>query len=885
MPTRLVRCLFVAAFVIGAAWGSTSGGLTSPGSPSPSPGSPADDKKATFTAEQIAFYEKEVFPILKEHCLKCHGAEEKVKGGLTLTNRKAVLVGGDNGPAFDANDPAKSNLLLAIGYTDETMQMPPKGKLPDRQTAVLTKWVKDGLAFPADQLDGDMAKNPPKPKGGVVTEESKRYWAYQPVRRPKVPEITNRKSQITNPIDNFILAKLEAKGIHTVKPADRVALARRAYYDLWGLPPTPDEIDAFVKDSSPDAWPRLIDKLLADPRYGEKWGRHWLDVVRFAETNGYERDNPKPFAWKYRDYVIRSFNADKPYDQFVKEQVAGDEMPGYNPDAIIATGYYRLGIWDDEPADPLLALYDGYDDLVTVAGQGFLGMSLNCARCHDHKVDPIPQADYYRLLAFFRDIRPFSDTRGTMSSTNTTDISPPEKRKEYEAELKQRQARIDSLAKRMAAIENATITKMPAEDQRAAEGVDRPAVLAKVPGLLSGLSKLYYVAMKQERLAVEKKPQPPGREFALSVNNCEVRPPAVNVLLRGNPRSVGKEVKPGFPEVLSIPEPVIPTPQPGAKTSGRRTVLANWIASKDNPLTARVLVNRVWQHHFGRGIVPTSNDFGKLGEQPTHPELLDWLASEFVEPTWRAGERKFPGGGTTSGGLTSPGSPWSIKRLHKLIMMSSVYQLASTGDDANLKADPANALYWRFNMRRLTAEEVRDSILTVSGRLNPKRGGPSVYPRLPPEVLAGISYPDKEKHWPPSPADEANRRSVYVFVKRSLQVPILASHDQADTDSSCPVRYTTTVPTQALGLLNGEFSNEMAASFAKRLVKDSPNDVAAQVRLAIRLTTGRVPAADEVAKDVAFVTAMKDKHRLTDLAALTRYCLLCLNTNEFVYLD
>jgi hypothetical protein len=447
-----------------------------------------------------------------------------------------------------------------------------------------------------------------------------------------------------------------------------------------------------------------------------------------------------------------------------------------------------------------------------------------------------------------------------MSSTNTTDISPPEKRKVYEAELADRKAKTAALKAKLTPIEDEAIKKMPPEDQLAVQDGKREQVVRKVPEFLEGKQRQEYLALRKQLAAVERRPLP-SQEFALSVNNCEARPPAVHVLVRGSPHAKGKEVRPGFPEVLGVPDPAIPNLSPGARTSGRRTVLANWIASKENPLTARVFVNRVWQHHFGRGIVPSANDFGKLGEPPTHPELLDWLAAEFVD-----------------GG-------WTLKRLHKLIMTSDAYRRSSAADDTNLKADPANALLWRFNMRRLGAEEVRDSILAVSGKLDPTLYGPSVYPKLSAEVLAGISYPDKEKHWPTSPGDRANRRSVYVFVKRSLQVPILATHDQADTDGSCPVRYTTTVPTQALGLLNGDFANEMAAALADRLAKEAPGDLASQVTRGIRLTAGRVPGADEVAKDMAFVKELKAKHGLDDRAALTRYALLLLNTNEFVYLD
>ena len=814
------------------------------------------EDKTTFTPEQVAFYEKEVLPLLQRHCFKCHGGEAKLKGSLNLTTRKGIVEGGDSGPAVNLNKLAESLLLRAIHYKDDEHRMPPKGKLAENEIATIEKWVKDGLAVTADRM-GNAGK--PPAKGGVITEEAKRYWVYQPVRRPAVPEVKER-DWVRTPIDAFILAKLESKGLKHVKRVEKTVLVRRAYYDLIGLPPAPQEIDSFVNDDSSNAWEKLIDKLLASPHYGEKWGRHWLDVVRYCETNGYERDGPKPFAWRYRDYVIKSFNEDKPYTEFIKEQLAGDEMPGFNPDAIIATGYYRLGLWDDEPADPLQALYDGYDDIVATTGQAFLGTTFNCARCHDHKVDPIPQTDYYKMVAFFRDIEPFSKTREVRSKFNLTDITPPNQREVYEKELKARETRLAEIKRLLETIEDEVIKTLPAEDQRAAEANDRDQVVRlKVVPALKEKQKDEYAALSTERKELSKRQDPPGRQLALSVNNCLAAPPATHILVRGSPHAEGKEVQPGFPTVLDLPEPTIPTPAKGAKSSGRRTLLATWIASKDNPFTARVFVNRVWQYHFGRGIVPSTNDFGKLGEQPTHPELLDWLASEFVDGGWR------------------------LKRLHKIIMMSSVYQMSAQADADDLKLDPANAMLWRFNMRRLTGEEVRDSILAVSGNLNLKMYGPSTYPKIPKEVLAGQSVPGQG--WPTSPPDEANRRSVYAHVKRSLRVPILVGFDQPDPDSSCPVRYVTTVPTQSLGLLNGEFANEQAAAFARRLQKESPNDLAAQVTRAIRLTTGRVPTAEEVKKDVAFVESLKSKHKFEDLAALARYCLLCLNANEFVYVD
>lgn len=833
----------------------------------------AADPIPKFTAEQVAFYEKDVKPLLQKHCFKCHGEGDKIKGGLSLSTRAGTIAGGDTGSAFDPKSHEKSLLLLAITNKrpDGGEIMPPSGKLPDADIATLTKWVKAQLPYSAADIG---TTEPAAPEKSIITDEAKKYWAYQPVKRP---EIRNPKSEIRNPIDAFIREKLDAKGLTANGPAEKVALVRRLYYDLLGLPPTPEQVDAFVNDASPKAYEKLVDELLASPHYGEKWGRHWLDVVRYAETNGYERDGPKPYAWRYRDYVIRSFNADKPYDQFIREQIAGDELPGESPDGIIATGFYRLGLWDDEPADAQQALFDGYDDLVTVTAQGFLAMTVNCARCHDHKKDPILQADYYRLLAFFRDIRPYSDNRDVRSSANMTDITPVEKRRVYEGELKERKEKIAELVKKMVALEDEAIKTMSAEDQRASEGIDRPQVVAKLGKVFTEKQKRDYGRLKQERDGLERRPVP-SQEFALSVSNCDPRPPTVYVLARGNPHAPKEKepCAPGFPTILGAPDPTIP-PAKG-KTSNRRTALADWLASKSNPLTARVMVNRLWQHHFGRGIVPSPSDFGKLGETSTHPELLDWLASEFMEPT--VGQP-----------WSVSGPAWSMKRMHKLMLLSDTYRMSSAGNARNLAADPANNLFWRFNMRRLVAEEVRDSILAISGKLKLEQFGPSVFPKIPQEVLAGQSVPGqgwlktRGGGYDPRDPDAGNRRSIYASVKRSLQVPILINHDQADTDSSCPVRYTTTVPTQALGMLNGEFTNEMAAAFAKRLIADAPNDPAKRVSRAIRLTTGRTPTEVEISADVAFVEKLKADHKLGDEPALARLALLLMNANEFVYLD
>jgi Protein of unknown function (DUF1553)/Protein of unknown function (DUF1549)/Planctomycete cytochrome C len=716
------------------------------------------------TPEQVRFFESQVQPILKARCLKCHGEGPKIRGGLRLDSRDAMLKGGELGPAISPKEPDQSLLLQAIRF--EELEMPPSGRLPANEVAILTRWVKEGAAW-SPVVAMSRAKDVIAPKSKAVepvrptTGAARQEWSHRPVVRPPVP-VVKRADWCRNPIDAFLLARLEKEGLKPTDETDRVTLIRRLYYDLTGLTPTPGEVDSFLADRRTDAYDRLVDHLLDSPHYGEKWGRHWLDLVRYGETNGYERDSAKPFAWRYRDYVIGAFNQDKPYDQFIREQIAGDEIDPSSPECLIATGFYRLGIWDDEPADRPLARYDGLDGIVSTTGQVVLGMTVNCARCHDHKVDPVPQRDYYRLLSFFQDV---TDADGK----NLKKVADPSGAK-----------------------------------------IDVMCVAER------GTAKTH-------------------------------------VLLRGNPNLAGDEVEPGVPDVLTDGSPAF------SAGVGKRRALAEWLTDRRNPRTARVMVNRLWQYHFGRGLVPTPNDFGKLGEACTHPDLLDWLAQEFMDGGWR------------------------IKRMHRLILLSTAYRMSSSASADSLAHDPGNHFFWRFPMRRLTAEEVRDSILAVSGSLNLKSGGPSIYPPIPREVMAGQSVPGQG--WRTSPPREAARRSVYVHVKRSLLVPILATHDAADTDSSCPVRYTTTVPTQALGLLNGEFTNQQAIQFADRLRREAPNDLAAQIDRAIFLTTARHPSTDEVREDLAFLKKLMSEARLDEQKALSQYCLMTLNANAFLYLD
>ena len=717
-------------------------------------------------AAGLEFFERKVRPVLAENCFSCHGAE-KQKAELRLDSPAAIRAGGEGGSILIAGQPERSRLIAAVSYQDEDLQMPPKKRLPSAQIADLVEWVKRGAPMPGTNVLPAVTR-----KGLSITDKDRAHWSFKPVKRPPVPSVSTEERLQANPIDDFLVQRLTARGLSPNPRATKNELIRRAYYDLTGLPPSPADVKAFLANRSESAWPELIEQLLASPRYGEKWARHWLDLVRFAESNSYERDNPKPHAWRYRDYVIRAFNSDKPYDRFVREQLAGDEFPEPNDEAIIATGFYRLGIWDDEPADKELARYDELDDLVTTTGQVFLGLTVDCARCHDHKIDPIPQRDYYRLLAFFQNVSPYSNSG--------------------------------------------------------------PALEVALPGN-------------------------PTRK-ALAVTEAGTKAPATFVLLRGNPNVRGEQVEPGFPEVISASLPIDVLAEPSkARSTGRRTALANWITSPVNPLTARVMVNRIWQHHFGRGIVRSPNNFGLQGDAATHPELLDWMASEFV----RRG--------------------WSLKEMHRLIMTSQAYQMSSRGNPEALKVDPANDLFWRFDMRRLTAEEIRDSILAVNGSLNLRMFGPGIYVEIPKEVLAGQSRPGSG--WGVSSRADQARRSIYIHVKRSLLPPILEAFDLAETDRSTPVRFASVQPTQALGLLNSEFLNREAEVFAARLRKEAPDKLDEQVRLGLSLVTSREPTSVEVKRGVQLIESLKAEDGTAGDKALNYFCLMALNLNEMVYLD
>jgi mono/diheme cytochrome c family protein len=941
---------------------------------------------AVSAAEPVDF-SRDIQPLLAKRCVACHGPDTQ-EAGLRLDDRAGATKELDSGSrAVVPGKATESEIIARITSTDPDIQMPPEGpRLTAAQIDSITRWINEGAKW-------------------------KEHWAFRPLERPPVPPV----EQSTNPIDAFIRSGLVRRNLPVPPPAEKLQLLRRATYDITGLPPTEQDTRDFLADTSPGAWERVVDRLLASPHYGEKWARHWLDLVRYADTNSFERDGAKPHSWRYRDYVIRSLNDDKPYDQFVIEQLAGDELPDPSPDALIATGFYRLGIWDDEPADREQARYDWFDDIVATTGQAFLGLTINCARCHDHKIDPLTQRDYYSLLAFFHNITPMGNGGNQVERMVFADEAA---RRAYEAKVADLDRRRDAAQQAVAEIENRfrdafvrqsavsggdlddltfrfyrdTWERLPDFDALKPEDVGAVASnlfditvapslrpdsfgyvfegFLKVPAdgdytftidsddgsrlVIDGREVLIYdgihgtgspktvtVPLRAGRLPIRldyfqwlhgkglilawagpgfpsrplshsgkadpeatlklaeaikqhgaeilgpdakrdydarvkaldalKREQVPV-DRALVVSERGPKAPETYVFYRGNPHADPKPenlVEPAFPAVLKAPAPVIASPSDGRST-GRRTALAKWIASPDNPLTARVLVNRVWQHHFGRGLVRSPNNFGFAGDPPTHPELLDWLATEFVALDWR------------------------LKPLHKLILTSEAYRAASTGSPAALAQDPLNDSFWRFDMRRLTAEEIRDSIHVASGAFNPKMFGPGVYPDIPKEVMAGQSQPGAG--WGTSPPEEQARRSIYTHVKRSLLTPILADFDVADTDTSCPVRFVTTQPTQALGMMNGEFLHRQARVFAERVQRDvlarstqpenaTDENTAAKVRRALEIALTRPATDGEVADGVKLVDTLEDQDGVGPSRAFELYCLMVLNLNEFAYLD
>ncbi len=775
---------------------------------------------------------REVQPLLAKRCFACHGPDE-AESGLSFSSQETAFAETESGePAIVPGDVQASTLIARIRSEDESERMPPEGDpLSDTEVELLTRWIAQGAQW-------------------------KKHWAFEPMKRREPPSVSDANWNV-NPIDAFIFDRLASKGLKPNPPADRRALIRRAYYDLTGLPPTADEVNAFVDDPDPNAFQKVIDILLDSPHYGERWGRHWLDLVRYAETNSYERDGAKPNAWKYRDYIIRSFNEDKPYDQFIREQLAGDELGKVTAETLTATGYYRLGIWDDEPVDALQALYDGLDDVIMTTGQAFLGLTINCARCHDHKIDPIPQKDYYSLLAFMEDVTPYG-RRGDQKTYSQIDVSS--------AELNKRYADNDAAKRRLEEelreIEQAGIKKMSAPDQRATEGPKRERERVLNEKLKDNLGEAewnkYRDLKKQLAEVVKAGKELPPRESVMGLASYRKIDKPTHVLFRGNPHSPADEVSPAFPSIFETAAPEVPAAagQPGP--AGRRRILADWIASPDNMLTARVMANRIWQFHFGRGIVRSSNNFGQLGTPPTHPQLLDWLAFQLIDCGWK------------------------LKSMHRLIISSRAYQMSSASREDGYAADPDNDLFWRFDPRRLSAEEVRDSLLAATGALNRKVYGPSIYPELSREVLQGQSRPGSG--WGHSSPQDQNRRSVYIHVKRSLLEPMLKAFDFPDPDLTCEARFMTLQPGQSLALLNSDWVHQQAQRLADTIgAAELSNEQI--VNKSVRAVLSRAATKEEISDGDRLIKELETKHELDRKRAVQLYCLSVMNWNEFLFVD
>jgi len=905
------------------------------------------------SAAALEFFENKVRPVLAEHCYNCHGPKKQMGGGLRLDTRDGVLKGGDGGPAVVPGDPGKSPMIRAVEWGGE-VKMPPKTKMPPEAVAILTTWVKMGAPWPATP---DTATRPPD----AIAAAARKHWAFQPVRLPALPTVKDA-AWIKTPVDRFILARLEEKGFAPAAPADRRTLVRRVTFDLIGLPPTPAELDAAQHDPAPEWFARVVDRLLASPHYGERWGRHWLDVARYADTKGYIflEERKFPASYTYRDYVVRAFNDDLPYHQFILEQLAADQLPPREDKRYLAAmGYLTLG------RRFLNNVHDIIDDRIDVAMRGFQGLTVTCARCHDHKFDPIPTKDYYSLygvfaasvepkdlpvigtvertaafVAFEKELQTreaalragtqkrhdelLSRLRGQVGdylvavrdaerlpnedhyqALNPGDLNPEMTRRwqQYLAGTRKQHHPIfaawhqlaalprkefadqaKALAARLAANDgdqklNPLVAKLFADrapaslrdaarwygelfaetdklwreaskdgNMKALPDADREALrqVLYAPNMPTAVTldeaqnkRLFDRAAREEMTRLKRKvdelkansPAAPPRAMVL---NDVPKPGPTHVLVRGNPNNRGDQVPRQFLAILAGPQR-----QPFTHGSGRLE-LAQAIASKDNPLTARVMANRVWLHHFGQGIVRTPSDFGLRSDAPTHPELLDWLAATFMD------------------------SGWSVKQLHRQIVLSNAYQQASTADPKQLQADVENRLVGRMNRRRLDFEQLRDSLLAVTGKLDPTLGGPAV-------EITTAPYP--------------RRRTVYAFIERQNLPGVFRTFDLASPDTSTGQRYTTTVPQQALFLMNSPFVVEQARRLTARFAAEP--DTAQRITHMYRHCYGRAPDADELALGQRFLDEAPKEAPTgkRPLSAWEQYAQVLLLGNEFAFVD
>jgi hypothetical protein len=754
------------------------------------------------------FFESKIRPLLVERCYECHSETfKKIKGGLKLDSPEATLKGGDSGPAIVPGNPDKSLLIKAVRYSDENLQMPPKHQLAASEIAALEQWVKMGAPDPRTNR---AAKTSPA--------AARIHWAFQPLSNPVIPKVNNARWPNTS-IDRFILAQLESRSMTPNFAAEKLTLLRRAAFDLIGLPPSPEQIADFLNDPSPGAFERVVDRLLASPQYGERWGRYWLDLARYADTAGDNADYPIPQAYKYRNYVIESFEHDKPYDEFIREQMAGDLLPASSPqekrDKIIATGYLALA--RRFGTSPQAVHHLTIEDAIDTMGRSVLGLSLSCARCHDHKYDPIPTEDYYGLYGIFSSTRfPFA---GAEDKKRPTDLVPLIPAAELDAIIKPFQ------------------TELAAVDKELQKLQDQADLLRRERMSTEEVRKNIDEVRRKRQQLIDRAPIV---DLAFAV--ADTKGTNAHVQRRGEPSTLGAEVPRHFLSALG--GQILPKNEIG---SGRLE-LAAWLTT--NPLAARVMVNRIWQHHFGKGLVQTPSDFGTRGRPPTHPELLDHLAQRFIR------------------------SGWSVKAMHRLIMLSRTYQQASIDNPEYLRLDPANDLLWKFNRQRLDAEAIRDSMLLVSGQLDLRPGGAHPFP--------SEHNWDFTQHSQFTALYETTHRSVYLMQQRIKKHPFLATFDGADANSSTAERMPSTTPLQALFMMNDPFVHAQAAQFAARLCEAGCDTD--RINRAHLMIFGRPPRPEEVRQALDYL----ERHRKTSEKEDEGWRSLVRGlfaSNEFLYID
>jgi hypothetical protein len=795
------------------------------------PASP-DPTAAKPTPEQLEFFEAKIRPVFVEHCQKCHGPE-KQWSGFRLDSREALLKGGEGGEAIVPGDPANSPLVRQIRHEDGEAAMPPKGKLSDLQIADIVKWIEMGAPYPASiRNPGERSRDP-------------NHWSFQPVKRPEVPTVPGA---VASPIDAFIREKLNTAGLEPAPLADKAMLIRRLTFDLTGLPPTPEEIDAFLADDRPSAYAELIDRLLATSAYGERWGRHWLDVARYADSNGLDENVAHGNAWKYRDYVIDAINRDVPFNEFVVEQIAGDQLPSASLEEkhrrLIATGFLSLGAKVLAEPDGVRMRMDIVDEQIDTTGRAFLGMTLGCARCHDHKFDPVSTQDYYGLAGVFKSTKTMIDFK-IVAKWHEHSLPTPES----EAALAAHQKTIIEQKSKIDTLIAAANTEIPAEKSSTEQTQEQKEAL--YPDAKKTELKALRDKLKELEAATPEHPS------AMGVVDEQVAD--VPVHLRGDHLKLGDIVPRHVPAVMQ--GPTAPTFKPEA--SGRLE-LARWLVDPAHPLTARVFVNRVWRWHFGRGIVPSVDNFGLLGEAPTHPELLDWLSLRFIE------------------------SGWSLKALHREILLSHTYQQASQPKPGTLEKDPENRLWGWFPVRRLEAEAVRDALLSVSGQLDRTPGG-LVLTVKNRGYLFDHTSKDLTKY-------DSPRRSIYLPVIRNNVYDVFQLLDYPDAAVSSGDRNTSTVSPQALLMLNSDLVLQASDKLADRLLREFPAEESARVARLIRLAYGRDPRSGEVAQlsaDLADYTQAVAESNASRNAIVTpaanrqaAWSVLCqtiLAANEFIY--